>query len=202
MSGRRAVVAVGVVGAMFSLAVLAVPTLFFAVRSTALHVAIEISAGWVALSAGVLLSGRLRRQARLPDAVLLLAFALYGLSNVGLSAVGATVSGVPSGDGELVWATLAGRLLASLCFAAAAFVPDRRLPAGRWDLRGLGLGAAVVLAVLGVVAALGDRLPAGVWLDGALPTGVGGDSLPVAALTQAVMAVAYSTAVVGFLRRP
>lgn len=190
---------------IFSLAVLLLPTFPLAVRSPVLHVALEMTAGWVALTAAVLLSGRLRRRGELPDLLLVLAFGISGLTNLVLSA-GGSLAGGESGDALAMWGALAGRTLTALLFVAAAYAPARMLPPRRWGRWAL-VGCASLTALAGLVVSLAvELLPGGVGLDVAAEVGTlqGIPPIRVHPLVdgaQLVMGVAYGAAVFGFVRR-
>ena len=75
--GGAAVVVTAVISGVATLAVALLPQLHFAYRQPPLHVALETAASLIALLAGFLVFGRLRREGRLND--LVLACAPFGL---------------------------------------------------------------------------------------------------------------------------
>ena len=204
MSGRGALLVTAAAGAVFTLAVLALPAVPLAVRDPQLHVAVEMTATWVSLTAAVLVAGRLRRRRNLPDLVLVVAFGLTGLTNAALSIVPA-IAGGPLADTVATWGALTGRLLAAAAFAFAALAPERQLAPRPWPLLA-GAGSALLVGLVGAVVTVSAP---------ALPPGVGGvvsagetqvvvarvSAHPALATAQLTMALAYALAGWGFARR-
>lgn len=190
--------------AAFTMAVVLLPEFPVAVRNSSLHVALETTAAWIALIAALLVFGRLRRSHNLPDLLLAIALALFGLTNMLLSAVASMVDGTPA-QAITMWGALSGRTAAAIVFCLAAFVPSRRLR-GRWALPTAGLAAPVCVGLIaGVVALLADQLPAGVGVavdaTVASMSPLGAIAVhPVLASAQVVMCATYAIAAYGFLR--
>jgi signal transduction histidine kinase len=179
------------------------PELQFAYRGASVHVALETAATLIALIAGFLVLGRLRRRGSLNDLLLACALAVLALLNVCLLTI-APLAHLLS-MGVIVWILLIGRSLCALLFALAAFVPDRRL-------RGSGLvlavsvagGSAVVLltAVLlnGLAGPLTHRLAVALAPTSSEQPGPSGHLAALLTL-QLAATLLYGTATVGFIRR-
>jgi signal transduction histidine kinase len=147
------------VAAEATLAVASVSHVDFAYRAPALHIALETAAFLVALLASFLVFGRFRRSAAACDLVLVCALA--ALAGANLVAVCAAVADGPSRFA--VWAPIAGRVLGSGLFCAAAFLPDTRLRRPRATAtRALSALGVILLGITVVIATAGARLPVGV----------------------------------------
>jgi signal transduction histidine kinase len=195
--------ATAVVGSLVTLALMEVQSLHFAYRAFGLHVALEVTASFIAILAAHLMYGRFREDGRLDDLALACALGVIGCANFFLAAVPAAVSnGKP--ERFSTWAPLLGRLVGEITFAYAAFAPRRRLeyPTRAAAIAFSASGAALV-AIAVVVAAISAELPAGVnpsISPSALkdPFTIG----PLALLAaQAFGFVVYAAAAVGFTRR-
>jgi signal transduction histidine kinase len=179
--------------------VVAIPAIDFAYRRPALHVALETSAFLVALLASFLVFGRFRRSRTASD--LLLVTALASLAGANLVATLSAATETPSRFDT--WAPIAGRVLGSVLFTAAAFTPEVRLTRHRAAaiaaLAGLG---AILGGVAITVALLGTRLPVGVETELAGDPGHPDlDGHPVVLAVQLVTMVLFAAAVVGFSAR-
>jgi signal transduction histidine kinase len=176
-----------------------IPAIEFAYRRPALHVALETAAFLVALLASFLVLGRFLRSRAAPD--LLLVCALAALAGANLVA---TLSGATETPSRFdTWAPIAGRLLGSALFAAAAFVPAVKLRrhrrAGVAALAGLG---ATLTGTAVAVALLGTRLPLGVETE--LAGDPGRPDLnghPIVLAVQLVTMALFAAAAAGFSRR-
>ena len=128
-----------------TLAVALIPDLSFAYRSHDAHLILETTASLIALLTAFILYGRLRENGLLGELALFTALTLLALANVARAVA-------PSFDGtnpRVVWIPLASQLLAAAAFAAAPFVPPRRL---RDPRRRLPYASAAVLAAMLLVA--------------------------------------------------
>ena len=137
-----------VVSGVVTFAVALLPQLHFAYWQPLLHVALETAAALIALFAGFLVLGRLRRAWRLNELLLACALALLALVNLFFLTVPALV-GLVLND-LVTWAALASSSLGAALFALAAFVPGRRLRRPGLVLAGAaaGMTTAVLLTVL------------------------------------------------------
>jgi signal transduction histidine kinase len=195
--------ATAVVGSLVTLALMEVQSLHFAYRAFGLHVALEVTASFIAILAAHLMYGRFREDGRLDDLALACALGVIGCANFFLAAVPAAVSnGKP--ERFSTWAPLLGRLVGEITFAYAAFAPRRRLEhPTRAATIAFSASAAALVAIAVVVAAISAELPAGVnpsISPSALkdPFAIG----PLALLAaQAFGFVVYAAAAVGFTRR-
>ena len=127
-------------------------------QGTALHAAIETAAALMSLLAAHLLYGRFRRTGERRDLAVATALAIFAAANLTFSAIPASIQ--DRSDAFSVWAPLAGRLLAALVLAVAAFLPSRKEPdrnraAAVW----LGAMALGLLAILLTVRGIQDSLP-------------------------------------------
>jgi signal transduction histidine kinase len=186
-----------VVSAVAIVAVALLPQLHFAYPAPALHVALETSSSLIALLAGFLVLGRLRRAGRLDELLLACGLALLALLNLFLLTVPALVGLVPQDLGP--WATLVGSALGAALFALAAFVPRRRLRRPGLVAGWAASVATAVLVAVFLVSEFADRSPRTAapeleeWAD--LHA-----RLTVLAL-QLLMTLLYGAAAVGFVRR-
>ena len=181
----------------------ALPFARFAYRSPALHLFLETLAGLIGLLAAYLVFGRLRRSSAAGDLALVLALAIFGVTNLCFSAVPLALSDLHRGSFS-TWAPLVGRVLGAGLLTAAAFAGERRLrrPARATAMALVACFAA--LAGIGVAAAtLGGSLPTGV--DPGLSPEASGRPLivghPVVLAAQLVAVALFAAAAVGFERR-
>jgi signal transduction histidine kinase len=164
------------------------------------QVALETTASLVTLLAGFLVFGRLRRNSGRNELALVTALAVITLSNV-IFVLLPMLTGSATAN-PAVWAAIIGRLVGSLLFAVAAFVPRARLGRPR---RAQGLAAIGVLGILVLTAVLprvaGSRLPQATVL--AVGPHTHGDlhASPALAVVQFAAAVLAVAAAVGYLRR-
>jgi signal transduction histidine kinase len=202
MRGAGAVVLVtAVISGVATLVVALLPQLHFAYRQPPLHVALETAASLIALLAGFLVFGRLRREGGLNELVLACALAVLALLNLFFLMVPALAALVP--DDLMVWVTFAGYLLGALLFALAAFVPRRRLGRPGLLLAGGAAGVATAVLVAVVVSEFAGRLPqaAAAMLPPDLPAEPDLHAQSAVLALQLFMTVLYGLAAVGFLRR-
>jgi signal transduction histidine kinase len=201
MRPRSAVLAALGIGLVTTLSVTLLPFIDFAYRSPGLHVAIEAFASFVALLAAYLLYGRYRARRDLGDLALIAAFALFGTKSLIFETIPAA-----AGAGThafLTWAPLTANVLATATFAAAPFLPQRRLASpGRACIQALAAVLLVVAAVAEVVLAARNSLPLAIH-----PTLSPSDSnRPLAGneavfVVQLVTTLLYAIAAFGFARR-
>jgi signal transduction histidine kinase len=205
-SRRAAVIAVMVVLGIVALAcatgLATLPQLQFAYHGASLHVALETAASLIALLAGFLVLGRLRRHCDLSDLLLASTLAVLALLNLCLLTMPALAQ-LLSKD-LMVWVLLIGRSVCAFLFAFAAFAPRRRL-----RRPGLVLGASVaggstvilLAAVMfsGFAGYMPHRLAAALAPDS--PEGPGLSSHPALLTLQLATTALYGAGIVGFLRR-
>jgi hypothetical protein len=163
-------------------------------------VALQTAASLITLLAGFLVLGRLRRNSRRNELVLVTALAAIAASNV-LFVMLPMLMG-PATANTAVWAAMIGRLVGSLLFAAAAFVPRAGLLHPR---RAERLSAAGVLGVLALAIAIPQTFGAGLPQVISMSAGAHSDrglhlnaALVVVQIAAAVLCV---TAAAGYLRR-
>jgi signal transduction histidine kinase len=164
------------------------------------QVALETTGSLVTLLAGFLVFGRLRRNSSLNELVLVAALAVIALSNV-LFVVLPVVIGLATAN-PAVWAAIIGRLVGSLLFTVAAFIPRVRL---RRPERAQGLATIGVLGILVLTVVLprviGSGLPQAITQSAGPHTYYALHANPALAVVQIVAAVLALTAAVGYLRR-
>jgi signal transduction histidine kinase len=195
MRGRGvAALVMAAVSALVTLAVALIPQLHFAYRAPLLHVALETAASLVALLAGFLVFGRLRRACRLNEMFLAGALATLALLNLLYVMTPALVP-----HDLMVLAALIGSSLGAVLFALAAFAP-------RGELRRPGValaGLAIAVLVTGVlVGEFTGRLPPAA--TGLPPEPTRRPDLygqPAVLALQVLMALLYAIAAIGYLRR-
>ncbi|MGE5289562.1 MAG: sensor histidine kinase [Micromonosporaceae bacterium] len=200
MGGARAAALVtAVVSGGVTVTVALFSPLHFVYRQPLLHVAVETAASLIALLAGFLVFGRLRRAAHLNELVLGCALAVLALLDIFFLTVPAIASLVPRD--LTVLAALAGYLLAASLFTFAAFAPRRRLRrAGLALAAGVAGGAAASLLAAILVSGFTAHVPQG----GAAALLAGSPAHhanPARLSLRLAMAVLYGAAAVGFLNR-
>jgi len=164
------------------------------------QVALQTTASLITLLAGFLVLGRLRRNSRRNELVLVTALAAIAASNV-LFVMLPMLMG-PATANTAVWAAMIGRLVGSLLFAVAAFVPRAGLLHPR---RAERLAAAGVLGVLALAIAIPQTFGAG--LPQVITMSAGAHSHPglhvnaALVVVQIAAAVLSVTAAAGYLRR-
>ena len=203
MNGRRAALAATGICAVVTAAVVVIPSVPYALRNVGLHIALETTAVWISLAAAALAYGRYRRRQLARDLALTAAFVLFGTVNLLLSAIPSVVSGVAS-TAIATWGALAGRTLAALFFAYAAFAPEEAVDRRRAGLVVVGGAIALVAAIGGLSAAFAAALPLAIAPDGPLTIAPDnlqpGDVHPVVPALQALNALTFAVAAVGFVR--
>lgn len=156
---RRVMFAAVAFGAASTVAVTLTPFVHLAYHGTTLHLVLETTMALIAFLCAYLLYGRVRRGRELRDGLLLGALVLHGFTTLALSVLpGATGADRP--DTFQTWAPLILRLLGTVIFVIAAFVPDRQLRRPRsFTVVVLVILGAVVGAIALVVAVFESRLP-------------------------------------------
>lgn len=202
-SSRSAGAALIVVGgaATATVAIALVPALQSAYPSAAGHVALETTATLVALLVAFLVFGRFRSDGGIGELLLVCGLGLLALSNFAFGALPALVS-VPARS-FFAWALIVGIGLAMTMVAASPFLPARRMRsrAALPALLVLGVCGGLLLATIGLVEALDERLPMG------LPSVTAGSGRPAIAahpsvlVAQVLLAVTAAVGAVGFARR-
>jgi signal transduction histidine kinase len=137
-------IGVAAVSAAATALVILHPDLRFAFGQPELQAALETAASLVALLAGFLAIGRLRRQASLTDFMLAWALGVIALSNLCFALV-LPLAGFADSN-FAAWLAIISRSLGSLLFGVTAFVPGRRIRRLGWAQ------VAVVAAVTGSLA--------------------------------------------------
>jgi signal transduction histidine kinase len=205
MRSARAVVLAGAAGGLFTVAVAVLPAFPLGLRDPALHVAVEVTASWIALTAALLVFGRFHRSRRLRDLLLVVAFGLSGLTNLLLSAV-PSILGEELGGSVATWGALAGRTASAIVFAVAATVPSHLRARRAAAVTAAWAVPAFVLGVAAVTTWMAGDLPEGVGIAvdttvGTVPSLADVAVHPLLAGAQGLMALAYAWATYGFLRR-
>ena len=195
--------ATAAVGSLLTLALMEFESLHFAYRAFGLHVALEVTASFVAFLAAHLMYGRFRGSQRLGDLALACALAVIACANLFLAAIPAAVSnGKP--ERFSTWAPLLGRLVGEITFAYAAFAPQRRLERPQRAARiAFSASGSALVAIAVIVAAISSHLPVGVdprMSPSAIKDPLSAGPLPLLA-AQAFGLFVYAAAAVGFTRR-
>jgi signal transduction histidine kinase len=197
----RVLVAAAVSGAV-TLAGALFPQFNFAYRLPELRVAMATAALLTALLAGFLVVGRFLRRARLAELILACSLGTLGASELIFMTI--SVLADRGRHGLPQWTALGGGSLGAGLFAAAAFVPRRRLRRPGAALAG---GTAAVTAALLVIAVMAGSFAA---RPPTVPVAATAQSLlarpnPMAGRMliafRAAMAATYGLAAVGFRRR-
>jgi signal transduction histidine kinase len=190
---------VAALGIAVTVCVMLLPQVRFGYRAAGVHIAVETAAVLIALLIALLALGRFRRNGGLADLLLTATFALLALVNLVFSTIPAIVSDVPSTSAT--WGALGGRVVGAGLLAAAAVMPDRRMPPRRavgWLLACVGAGMVVATGL----AAASDLLPEPVDPVPSPSVGVPGlNASPLIILLQLVSVLAFAVASVGYLRQ-
>jgi signal transduction histidine kinase len=199
--GGTAALVTTVISGAVTLAVALLPELHFAYWQPSLHVALETAASLIALLAGFLVFGRLRRAGWLNELLLACGLALLALLNLFLLTVPALVESVP--HAVVAWAALTGSSLGAVLFALAAFVPRRRLRRPGLILAGGAVAVAAAALVAVLVSEFLERSPqeAAVSLSLRSPAQPDLHAQPTVVTLQLFMTLLYGVAAAGFLRR-
>jgi signal transduction histidine kinase len=123
-------VAVAAASAAVTATVVLHPSLRFAFGQPELQAALEMAASLIALLAGFLAVGRLRRLGRMTDLMLACALGVIALSNLCFELV-LPLAGFAASN-FVAWLAIISRSLGSLLFGVAAFVPGRRVRQIGW----------------------------------------------------------------------
>ena len=194
-------VVLGVVTLVLGISLAILPQLQFAHNGALLHVALETAASLIALLAGFLVFGRLRRRGELSDLLLACALAVFGLLNLRLLATPMLAQLQP--NDLMVWVLPIGRSLGAALFACAAFAPHHQLRRPGLVLAvSVACGSSVVLLTAGMLSGFGGhsahRLATALAPGSLGGLGVGGH--PALLTWQLATTVLYGAATLGFLR--
>lgn len=179
------------------------PSLRFAYRAPALHVALETAASLAASLAALLVLGRLRRTGSLREVLTAAGFGVLAISNLGFSALPSAALAQALAP-FATWAPLGGSVAGSALLAAAAFTPAAAVVRPRAaQARALAIVAAVVALVAALTALLDEHLRTGVPPSlspaaSARPLLLGS---PVLLAGQGLAASLFAAAAVGFVLR-
>jgi signal transduction histidine kinase len=200
--GRSAVIGTAIATGVAMAAISAEAHFRLAASEPQLRGALEMAASLLAVLAAVLAFRRLQRHRTRPDLALTGALAVIALANV-LFAMVPDLAGLPASNAA-TWSAIISRLLGSLLFAVAAFVPERRLrrPA-RAQVTTAALIAGSLAALFCCAWALAGRWPNAVTVVPAaappLPPTL--PAAPVLPRLESLMAVLNALAAAGYLTR-
>jgi signal transduction histidine kinase len=199
---RTLTVTAAAVGAAATLAVAALPFARFAYRSVETHVALETTAGLIALLAALLVLGRFRERGLAGALGMACALGMLGASSLLFYVVPAIAEDMPGRFAT--WAPMTASLLGSAVFAGASLRPGPTLERRR---------RAAIMAILGAAAALGV-LALTMWaVSGSLPQAIEPTLSPedsqrptfaghwAVIAIQALGAAFYAAAAIGLTRR-
>ena len=202
--GRHRLLAVTVaVGVVATLVVNLSPTVQLAYRNRPLHVALEVSAAFIALLASYIFLGRFRLTRSFTDLALFYALVLMGLTNFLFSALPAIAVGVLN-DSTSSWTAALGRFTGAAVLAYSSFSVGRQMTGSRREITIAWLSCiATLAAIFAFVSFLGDRLsppiPPGLVLEESNAPTFGGDfSIRLVLLTAMTF---FIVAAIGFSRR-
>jgi signal transduction histidine kinase len=178
------------------------PQLQFTRQGMSPHLVLETAASLIALLAGFLVFGRLRRCGRLNDLLLADALAVLVLLNLCLLVMpGLAQSSVKD---LMVWVLLVGRSLGAALFALAAFAPPRRLWRPAWALTAtvVGVSTVAVLAAAALNVYAGGRADhLALTLSSDSPEGFAFAQHSAVLALQLATAAFYGCAAIGFVCR-
>jgi signal transduction histidine kinase len=138
-----------------------VPSLRFAYENSQGRMALETTAALIGLFTVVLLVARFFASGSIADLGLAGGLAFGVLANLAYSVIPLAVGATP-GHRFTTWAPLLSRLLGSTLFAAASFLPTRKLARPTASAALLAIGLAATLVAIGMsVQTLKGHLPAG-----------------------------------------
>jgi signal transduction histidine kinase len=175
----------------------------FAHHGVSPHVVLETAASLIALLAGFLVFGRLRRHGGVNDQLLACGLAVFALLNLCLLTMPALARSFSME--LLVWVLLIGRSLGAILFALAAFAPARprlRRPGLALAVSVTAEWAFVLLAAAmfrGYAGGLAHRLAAALAPDS--PKGPDPGGHPALLVVQLLTAALYCAAAAGFVNR-
>ncbi len=199
---RAVAVAAALILGGAGLAAAVLPQLQLAHHSMLLHVALETAASLIALLAGFLVFGRLRRHGGVNDLLLACGLALFVLVNLCLLAMSALAQSFWLD--LVVWVLLIGRSLGAVLFTMAAFAPAVRLRRPGVTLA-LSVAAQSVFVLsaaaifCGYAGGVARRIAAVLTADSPGAAGLGGH--PALLFLQLMTAALYCAAATGFFRR-
>lgn len=194
--------AASVVSGAAACAFAVLPRLQFTYNGVLLHVAVETAASLIALLAGFLVFGRLRRRGGVNDLLLTCALVIFVLLNLRLLTM-PTLARSRLDDLD-VWTVLIGRSLGCVLFALAAFASLGRL----WrPVRALVASVAGTVVIVLLLAAALSGVPEDVALQLTGISAPDSPEVPAAGVrpalftVQLVTAVLYGMAAAGYFRR-
>jgi signal transduction histidine kinase len=194
-------IAAAVVSGVVACALAVLPQLQFTRNGVLLHVALETAASLIALLAGFLVFGRLRRRGKVNDLLLACALAVFVLLNLCFLMTPTLAHSLP--DNLIAWILLVGRSLGAVLFALAAVASHRRLwrPDAALAVSVAGGIAIVLLMAATLNGAVGDVVdPLAGTPASDLPEAPAVGTQPALLALQLVTAALYGLAAVGFLR--
>jgi hypothetical protein len=181
--------AASVVSGVVACALAVLPQLQFTYNGALLHVAVETAASLIALLAGFLVFGRLRRRGSVNDLLLACALVVFVLLNLRLL----TMPTPPRSrlDDLDVWTVLVGRSLGCVLFALAAFASLSRL----WrPVLALVVSVAGMVAIVLLLAAALSGVPEYVALQLTGTSAPDPPEVPAAGVHPALLTVQLVTA--------
>jgi signal transduction histidine kinase len=196
---RSLIAGATVIGSALTVLVVAVPALGGGHPSLSLHISIETAASLIALLAAYLVFGRFQQNALLSDLTLVVALAIFGLTNILFRTVPAVLSGEAELEGFALWAPICGGLAGAFVFALAAVAPEA--PIGK-RARYVVVSLLFAMVSFGVVASAAGLAQLGAWDDVAAPAGrpeLLGD--PAVSVAQLIAGGLFVIAAVGFAKR-
>jgi signal transduction histidine kinase len=188
-----------VISSVVTIVIALLPHLHFAYRRPTLHVALETAASLIALLAGFLVLGQLRRDSRLNELALACALGMLALLNLFFLTMPALAELVP--NDLMVWAALIGSSVGAILFALAAFVPRRRLRRPGLVLARGAAAVATAVLVAAVVSEFTGRWPRAAAIPTPDPARPDLHAQPTVLALQLLMTLLYGLAAVGFLGR-
>jgi signal transduction histidine kinase len=197
---RTSALVTTVISSVVTIVIALLPHLHFAYRRPMLHVALETAASLIALLAGFLVLGQLRRDSRLNELALACALTMLALLNLFFLTMPALAELVP--NDLMVWAALAGSSVGAILFALAAFAPRRRLRRPGLVLAQGAAAVATAVLVAAVVSEFTGRWPRpAAAIPASDPAGPDFHAQPTVLALQLLMTLLYGLAAVGFLGR-
>jgi signal transduction histidine kinase len=168
-----------------------------AYRSLAAHIVLDTASSCVAIVVAYLVYGRLLRDHRLQDLLLLQGLALLGCADLGAVFLDPLTGSTPPGSLD-TWFPLATRVIALGFVAASSLAPRDIVVARSWDRWSLAGAASVLVALLVVIGGFAGRLPVAVDPDIAPADGGTvfevGHPLLAAGLTVSIILLGIATA--------
>lgn len=201
-AGRTLTILAAMVAGVITAVVELNPHFRLAFGQPQLHAALETAASLVAVLAGFLAFGRLRRRGRLIDLALACALGIIALSNVFFTTV-PTLEDLAASS-FIAWSATVSRSLGFMVFGVAAFVSARQLRRIGWaqvTVMACMVGGLALTVLLGWVFAM--HLPAAVTAapSARLPAPPALHPIPVLLALEMLTALVGGVAAVGYLSR-